>query len=705
METKISSIDEKNLTQAIESAATVASVDPSLDRSQLLATHLNKAGVDKRFAKIASSAFNKRLTVLTFQQTDDDHKADSFPLSDGDKVSELMGGTTSKTASCDRSFFISAEKTATMQKAASAAPVSYGKKPLEDRLEYTDYLDVLEGTIDKQAKCFQQINFELRSKEDCLEKLASEIVHDFERNDFGFDFRTAVNYFGNSFTNIIKDMVPSGTNLVKAASAIKMNTPMFAKIAHCIALADYIDATKQFIGEYGAGLGQFAKAASDFSEAIRKAELDGSLSKIASPSGLLAGGALKALPLYTMAATDAVGTIGGAVADSARTGFGNAYDLMRSKDIDASPAKAVDAEFLLKDRMRDRMMAWSDMVADPQFSIYPSEQVFQATNKAMNTDTMMERGDKRELLRATVAQLLAQNNRLGSADLAALATTLKGLSVGAGHGASIAGSSVGAMDKVRAADTVVLGSIIEKARPSSSARDAVKSILTSMTDDAKNYAALQEAEKKEQTRIKERDEDRADKSRMHKETLEQQERDSARKDKTNRDAIKAKTLLQKRDLKLKEEDNIRRDRTNRSNIALHGSLERKRLNMQQSALDNQQKAIDSHNKNYRDYLKALLLVAKKNGGSSAGITPPSSAPSLPPTPSPSPSPLPGPSAPSGPNLGSWTTDWLAKRDYAAKKEAKKRNVSIDDILALWAQQKGNQVRMDQQLKAEKAGIV
>ena len=539
METKISSLDEKNLTQAIESAATVASVDPSLDRSQLLATHLNKAGVDKRFAKIASSAFNKRLTVLTFQQTDDNHKADSFPLSDGDKVSELMGGTTSKTASCNRGFFIGVEKTATMQKAASAAPVAYGKKPLEDRLEYTDYLDVLEGTLDKQAKCFQQINFDLRTREDQLEKLASEIVHDFERNDFGFDFRTAVNYFGNSFTDIIKDMVPSGTNLVKTASAIKLNTPIFAKIAHCIALADYIDATKQFIREYGAGLGQFAKAASDFSEDIRKAELDGSLAKVAAPIGLLAGGAAKAVPLYAMAATDAVGTIGGAVADSARTGFGNAYDLMRSKDIDASPSKAVDAEFLLKDRMRDRMMAWSDMVADPQFSIYPAEQVFQATNKAMNTDTMMERGDKRELLRSTVAQLLAQNNRLGSADLAALATTIRGLSAGAGHGAGIAGSSVGAMDKVRAADTVALGSMLETVKgKGESTRAAIKALNASIAEDAKEYSesaskARDAAAKEEELRYRRERDTAQDEYRRQRDILSDEYRD--RRDKAQDD--------------------------------------------------------------------------------------------------------------------------------------------------------------------------
>lgn len=489
METKISSEEERNLTQAIESAATVASIDPSLDRSELLANHLNKAGVDKKFAKVASCAFNKRLTVLTFQQTEDEHKADSFALSDADAVHSYMGGTNSKQASYRPAFSISATPTTTMAKAASAkAPVAYGKKPLEDRLEYTDYLDTLEGILDKQAKCFQQINFDLESTEDKLEKLASELVQDYERGGYGFDFRTAVNYFGDAFTNIIKDKVPANVNLTKSAAAIKLNNSTFAKIAKCIEMKDYIDASKQFIREYGAGLGQFAKAASDFSEAIRKAELDGTLSKAAAhpAAGLIAGGAMRAIPLTALGATEAIANIGEAVSDAAHAGFENAGALYGAKDISASPSKAIDAEFLLKDRMHDRMLAWSDMVADPQFAIYPSEQIFQATNKAMNTDTMMERGDKRELLRATVAQLLAQNNRLGAADMAALATTIRGLSSSTGSGAGIAGAAVSSLSKELPPERVELLRM-DRRLDKQVAREAIKDLITGLKEDTKAY--------------------------------------------------------------------------------------------------------------------------------------------------------------------------------------------------------------------------
>lgn len=100
METKISTTDEKHLTRAIEKAATLATVNDSLDRNELLAKQLLSEGVDSRFAKVASAAFNKRITVLTFQKTADEHRSEPFALTDDVKVFELMGGEAqTKTAS------------------------------------------------------------------------------------------------------------------------------------------------------------------------------------------------------------------------------------------------------------------------------------------------------------------------------------------------------------------------------------------------------------------------------------------------------------------------------------------------------------------------------------------------------------------------------------------------------------------------------
>ena len=109
MENKVSPYEERQLTNAIERAATVASVNESLDRNQLLVDQLKKASVDPKFAKTASQAFNKRLTVLTFKKTADEHKADTFELSDPELVYKMMtNGAETKVAAVN--FAITTEQ-------------------------------------------------------------------------------------------------------------------------------------------------------------------------------------------------------------------------------------------------------------------------------------------------------------------------------------------------------------------------------------------------------------------------------------------------------------------------------------------------------------------------------------------------------------------------------------------------------------------
>lgn len=63
-------------------------------------------------------------------------------------------------------------------------------------------------------------------------------------------------------------------------------------------------------------------------------------------------------------------------------------------------------------------------------------------------------------MRAQVAQLLAQNNRAGTADIAALATTLKALSASGGSAADIAKARVDAMEKVDKPEVVELQDVM-----------------------------------------------------------------------------------------------------------------------------------------------------------------------------------------------------------------------------------------------------
>ena len=117
---RVTPMEERALTNAIERAATVASINKDLDRNQLLVNQLKKASIDPKFAKTASQAFNKRLTVLTFQKTADEHKADSFQLTDADTVYNMLAGETPVIEKA-ASFKLSVENTfdTVMDKAAS----------------------------------------------------------------------------------------------------------------------------------------------------------------------------------------------------------------------------------------------------------------------------------------------------------------------------------------------------------------------------------------------------------------------------------------------------------------------------------------------------------------------------------------------------------------------------------------------------------
>ena len=100
--------------------------------------------------------------------------------------------------------------------------------------------------------------------------------------------------------------------------------------------------------------------------------------------------------------TKSLGNYLNRVRDTAIGGFDNAARMYRAGNADkynVAPSFVIDSEFLTKDRYRDRLMAWSDMTADPMFAMYPAEQVFNATNLVMNMHPEMESPGKREALR------------------------------------------------------------------------------------------------------------------------------------------------------------------------------------------------------------------------------------------------------------------------------------------------------------------
>ena len=465
MENKISHEDERKLTNAIESAATLASNDPARDRSATLASQLKEAGVDSRFAKVASAAFNKRLTVMTFKKTADEHKADPFELADADKVLELMTGESlEKAASVEAPFEITYSDNSTqIQKAASAETPA--RQLYEDTVRYEALVAHVESIMEKNAAALQDIVYAQDDVERKANALSSELAEHFMKNaNASFEFDTLVNAYGDRFKNAIADKLPENTDFTKTAGgAILPDEPLYKKAAELVEAHEASENLKEALKYYGEGLGQFCKAAAYLGDMIQEMELRLAKTAAGTSIGQEYGSQLGVLfPAAIQSTADYTTGLLNDITGASKNILGNAYALYQAGNAaHMKPNEVLDAEFLTKDRYRDRLLGWSDMTADPQFAMYPAEQVFLATQKAMDMDTTLERPDKREFLRAYVAQLLAQNNRFSTADVAALAQTLRGFTSADGHGVTqLALDSVNRMDEKKAPEMPELKPVI-----------------------------------------------------------------------------------------------------------------------------------------------------------------------------------------------------------------------------------------------------
>ena len=428
MENRVSPIEERKLTKAIEKAATLASINDQLDRNKVLVDALKEEGVDKRFAKVASNAFNKRLTVLTFKKTADEHKADPFELSDGDIIFEQMGGElNNKTASVEESVFEICFVEAPFEKTASVIDVAPTHLNYEESVDYQTYQNHLESMIDKHAAIISEYTGLLESLDSEIKNESEALAGYFQKSaNSKTEFTTLINKYGDAFIDAVKDYLPETTDFQKTASAAVLPSGgIYDRATALIQKRAAYQDILTFFQQYSKGVQEFCKSAAASSRLMETLEWSG-LPKQAANIAAGAGSLLRAVAMTGLAAENGLENIRKATTDAMSTGLGNARTLYNAGSREGmAPGELLDSEFLVKDRFRDRMMAWSDMAADPQFSMYPAEQVFQATQKIMDMDTSLERPDRRELLRTQLGQLLAQNNRASTADMAALATTLR----------------------------------------------------------------------------------------------------------------------------------------------------------------------------------------------------------------------------------------------------------------------------------------
>jgi hypothetical protein len=551
MEQKIIPECESRMVNAIEKAASRTVVNEQLDRSDALAAELKSANIPARFAKVATAAYNKRLTVMTFKQRSDDDKVKSFPLADDVKVASLLGGKTSEVQTPEMSpFCITIHKAASghMDKVASLETCTNTRLPFEYRVDRGVFTSRLEDMVERHTAIFDERMQKQSSLECQLRQECSEVASLLTKNATAFD--TLCNLHGEKFAALMQDYMPKDTDFRKTANgAVRPFGYIYDRVDSLLSKKSEYEANQEFLGEYAEGLMEFSKSASAFMERLYDKDCGKLEKKAVDIPDVLLGGALGGVSgLADGVLGGSVGILGGM-----EQGINNARE-MYHKGVDNSkhPASITDAEFLIQDRYRDRMLGWADMAADPQFAMYPSEQIFNATQKAMNMDTSLERPDRRELLRTTVGQLLAQNNRFSGADIAALATTIKGLEGSRGNTQAVGRAAVKALDSVRGTDPAVLEISLSSQLDNAMARarhtgDLVRAVVKDVETKRKDQDAEIKEQEREAQRVLEREEDKAQKAKERAEDRADKARiadidrktkiDIADKDRQSRDSL------------------------------------------------------------------------------------------------------------------------------------------------------------------------
>ena len=110
-------------------------------------------------------------------------------------------------------------------------------------------------------------------------------------------------------------------------------------------------------------------------------------------------------------------------------------------------------------------------------------------------DTSMERPDQREVLRAQVAQLLAQNNRVSTADIAALATTLKALGASRPNASEQAAAAVSALGDKTEPGLVSQDAIVGQFGDTQGLKDMRSDAIEGYKDNLKQLEAIGDRER------------------------------------------------------------------------------------------------------------------------------------------------------------------------------------------------------------------
>lgn len=412
---RLDKMEQFKVTNAVQKAANLALVSED-DRSKILADQLAKDNVPRELTKLATDAFNRRISVVTLGKRTDADKAQDFPLADFNKVASLRGcnqdGVT-KTASLHSSQYVFNIQKPTMVKTAGA-PV---KREMPD-ISIQQYMKKVQSLLDIAASQLEQDIRNINKQQDHLQHILTKSAQVLAKDTKTSKILSTV--YGDTYTNLYKNRLPAEALEKHASYAILPKSIAVQLTEKAIHQSDLVQLKKDMLMLKKSKISRMAEAAQELQSFVSKGILSGMIKNAAGKYSLMKDIAGNIVSAPIMSAINA-----GAGALTQTDKSIRQLSQYINQPFSAAPADYISPKLINSDLYEDKRQRLIDMLANPDFAKYRAQEIEKAVQDSLQDQKALLSSGNRGYLKSDVATRLLSDNRTNKADQAATAKLLK----------------------------------------------------------------------------------------------------------------------------------------------------------------------------------------------------------------------------------------------------------------------------------------
>lgn len=411
---KIDQHTQFKLTNTIQKAATLA-IASQKDPAQVLATQLKRSDIPKELAKVATHAFNRRLSITKLAASKDDTKAQDFPLADTQKVQQLLGITKiKKQASLNQTPFVFQIKSFNLSKKASA-----DNNVTQPQITIQQGLKKMQKFIDQSTIAINNLRYQLQADQLSLHNLIKKASAYLQKEPTLS--RQLSTVYGNVFSKLFSNLPQQHLSKYASYCVIKKTTAS-QLVQKAINLFDSIQVKRLKLDKMANYLNAYCSKASSIQSDIKQKRING-LVKLA--DGWTFGKQILANTILN----PGIATFN-TVKDTAQftAGLGGQLNDLASTQLVVSPQSVLTAELLAQDKYTDSKEALAMVLAHPSTKNYKTRQIQRAVNDVLVEFPQYRSPRYAQHLLVAVTDRLAKGGQQNLAGMAAAAQLAKATS-------------------------------------------------------------------------------------------------------------------------------------------------------------------------------------------------------------------------------------------------------------------------------------